>query len=489
METQSLGGVDRNSLLFGDFDRLHLPPDDPSTSCCVSWGKRTVAVAVFAGSVVINIANLYLATNALASFSAGFSAAYAITCSLAPDKVARVRQVVLPVIGQTAMFALSQAWANDPSREDRNAFDNTIIACLGANLQFALGWLFQEGAVRYESQAANPQINGNKLHSRVFSYKLAHSFKILSSVAFGIGASLTTDPILRGISSFLSSFFVSQVAGEKLIDRIDHKIENDVLNNGTKFRVAKTALLTFAYLAQIACFVPWYNPTPIGRIVQMVYVGSSLGFFDGISDRSQMRRVEKIPVADLHELEKLPPPEKPQEPCGWSSLKYQMYRIWKVSIPLIAVAGILGFTLWQEIDVLPDIDSRVTLGSMLFGFLLGTGGSHLIDHSWDPIRRDRMKDWLMSTVWFSPRILGIDPLFVYYVMTNSIKMDGTAVAAQKSPYYLAAIILGWMAYGLKMGHEGFIAGSERIGNLQLKFQRMAAINGLITFKLYVEGQN
>ncbi|MBX7067036.1 MAG: hypothetical protein K1X28_07385 [Parachlamydiales bacterium] len=480
----------KEPFLGADFDNLQPPAELPPSSSCVPWGKRTVAVAAIAGSIVLRVANLYLATNAVASFGVGYAALYAVTCTLAPEAMARVRQVALPIIGQTSMFAFSQAWANDPQRGDQIAFDNTITACLGANMQIAMGWLLQQGAIRSESQPS-ATVRGDKLHRPVMNYHAVHALKLLVSAGFGTFAFLTTDPILRGVSSFLGTFFISQIIGERLIDKIDNEIEKrDAGGQGTRVRVAKTALLTLAYLAQIVSFVPWYNPSSAQRLTQMAYVGISLGFFDGVLDRSEMRRIERIPIDNLQELEKLTPPDRPDgSSCDRDWLKYQAYRIWKYSVPLIAMAGIAGFTLWQEIAVLPGVDPKVTLGAMLGGYLLGTGGCHWIDHSWDPRKRHAIKDSLMATVWFSPRILGIDPLFIYYAMTNAVKMDGAAIAAQGSPYHLAGIILGWLAYGIRMGHESFIGASDRIGSPQRKFPKMAVINGTNTTKLYIDGKN
>lgn len=475
------------SPLLGDFDNLQPPAEESQPSACVPWGKRSVGLMLLSGSVALRVFNLYLATNAVASFGVGYAALYTVTCTLMPETLARVRQVVLPMIGQTSIFALSQAWANDPKRSDQIIYDNAITACLGANMQLAMGWLFQQGAIRSESQMAGAQ-RGNTLHRPFFNYHLVHGVKLLSATGLGVYAFLNSDPVLRGIASFFATFFISQVVGERVIDKIDQEIEKrDASGQGTRVRTIKTALLTFSYMAQIVSFVPWYNPSSAQRLAQMVYVGITLGLFDGISDRSEMRRVERVPIENLQELQTLIQPERAEDGrCGW---KHCAYRIWKYSVPLIAMAGIIGFTLWQEIAVLPGVDPKVALGAMLGGYLVGTGGCHAIDSSWDPKKRHWAKDSLMTSVWFSPRILGIDPLFIYYAMTNALKMDGAAVESQQSPFHTAAIIIGWIAYGMRMGHEVFIGASDRIGSPQRKFPKMAVINGTITTEIYIRGGN
>jgi hypothetical protein len=486
---------------------LYRTEQKPCSSCVIPLSKRLIALGAVAGSVVLRMANYYLWTNATACYMAGFAGMYAISCAAPPPIAARIRQVALPLLGQTSIFALSQAWANDTKRKDQIDIDDTIISLLGANMQIILNWAWDQWGIRSQSdlpsaiqaeRAPNQKIRESAQPIRspgCCSQNFIHSLNFLTSLGCIIGANLARDEVLKGIISFFGSFFVSQVIGERVIDYLDNHIEKKTAccTSRCTFRGWKTALLTIAYLGQVASFTPWYDPGTSQRLGQLVYTGIALGFFDGINDRSENRKIERIPIEHLQELEKLPVPERGKCCCNncqscQQNCKWAAHRTWKLAVPLIALGGMLYFICREYLDGLEEIPA-IALGAMFGGFVGGTVFCHLVDETWDKKQRHTFRDFFMTKIWFSQRILGIDPLFLYFVMTNSVKMDADALKTDHSPLYLPGIFIGWFSYGLKTSFELFIGASDRVGNPQRKYPKMAVINGVMTLVLYLMRKN
>ena len=74
------------------------------------------------------------------------------------------------------------------------------------------------------------------------------------------------------------------------------------------------------------------------------------------------------------------------------------------------------------------------------------------------------------------------PLYIYFAITNSMKISGHAISVSESPYLRAAQYLAWASYGMSMGREAYIMGSERYGTPQLKLPLMLFINGVDTLR-------
>lgn len=474
-----------------------------------SWSQRAIATAAVAGSVGLRVMNFYLSTNAIGCYMAGFAVLHTILYAAPPQLSARIRWIALPIFGQTSLYAFSQAWANDSKRKDKTVFDDVIIGSLGVNLYMMLKWAWDQRGIRSVSYVPEdvPQ-SADRLSAPLQHYKKyccknwssqdwIHLAKFLASVGFGAGALAARDhPVWQGILSYLSTFFVSQIAGERVIEKVDKEIKaKEMKGEETDCSSFKTALLTVAYIAQVASFTPWYVPTSSQRLAQLVYVGISLGFFDGINDRSENLKVENTPIEHLNELKKLSVPERGGcctcrgECCTCTGCKWLAHRVWKLSVPLISIAAMIGFVTWQDVKKLDAIDAKIILGGTLAGFGIGTSFCYSVDEMWDPEKRRPWIDFFMKKIWFSPRILGIDPLFLYFVITNAVKIDSEAIDENTDPSHLALFFMGWFIYGGRMGHELFIGASDRIGNPQRKYPKMAVINAMAAFILYLYGDN
>lgn len=479
----------------GEYEEFQSPPSAPQESSYRIWGKWAVCALGAGGAIALRFADYSRWTNAIGSFGAGFFAQAGIQASQEGETLARIRQCSLTAFGQVALFAFTQTFANVKTPFVQVFFTHAIIAQFGVNVAIAAFWLYQQGAIRIECEntTRRPTLN----QTQCINHNVSHGVKVIAACGAGVGYFLLSDPILKGLASFLGSFFLSQVAGERVIDHISEKIKahppaQSLASNkvGTRYRYAQTILTTLGYLAQPLIFTPWIKPNVAERIRQLIYVGITLGFFNGILDRSQKRRIKGHPIEDLEEFHKLSKPEKPDHlGCEAPTFKYVAHRVWKYAVPLISICGLIGFTLWQQIapGQLNSVDSRIALGAMLGGFLATYPLARWVDSKWDAGSRHFFLDKAMTTLWFSPRILGMHPLFIFYMGTNAMQLDSSALDQLQSPYHVATAVAAYTAYGIAMARELAITSSERLGNAQLKYPGMLMIDATLTTVNSIKG--
>jgi hypothetical protein len=163
------------------------------------------------------------------------------------------------------------------------------------------------------------------------------------------------------------------------------------------------------------------------------------------------------------------------------------YRIWKIAIPILYIGGLCGFTVWQIGFDLEDTDSKIAIGSMLGGFLLSYGITEVVERTWDPEVRHWFKDQVMIYS-VSPRILGINPLYIYFAGTNVLLMDNHAIEAQRSSLHRAMILSSWGGYGLAMARELRSTITNRKGDPSSRFPLMLVMNAATTAKFCIEGK-
>ena len=488
--------TDNKQPLLEEFNFLEASDieDSPPTSSWIPWLKRGVTLLGLGGSVALRVASLSLSTNAIASIGIGFTACHVIT-SLVPNEetitMARIRQFALPIIGQTSTYFLSQAWANVSGRGEQIAFDNTIIALLGVNAHLILNWLWQQGAIRNESQAPiGKTAPDRKLDKKpIVPLLWSRVAKVFASAGLTYLYTQTEDTILKPVSAFFASFLAAQAFGEAGIDFVDHQVHAHDRGEGTRWRTFKTALLTISWIGRHPAFalLPWRNSKGSERLFQLWLAGGLLGTFDGILTRSQNRRIEKIDVNDLEELMKQPLPERSGGCCNL--FKYQVCRIWKYGASLISLAGLIGFTSWQVSSVLTEKEEKIGLYLTLAGFTAATSICHLVDRSWDPKKAHFYRDKLMGSIWYSHRFFFVDPIYFYFALINAVKIDSDALGSETSDYRIAALSTAWFFYGGRWAHELFISSSDRYGDAQIKYPTMAMLDGVKSASYYILGKN
>jgi hypothetical protein len=469
-----LGGGDYAAL--GDFDMA--PPPRQEQSCWQRWRGRVFSIGAAAGSVALRIANISPLADAMSSFGVGFFTQASLTLQSTGASLIKIRRVALTTFGQVLVFGLSQLWANDQDAKARETSDHAIIAVLGINAFIVAHWLYQERAIRIESNALRSQEGARFADMRVVSKKASHVMKLLFSGALVASDVLATDPVIKSLSAFGWAFFVCQVVGERLIIFVDGKIQQNDGGDGTNWRAYKTALTTASYVAIPLSMVPWIaSPDSSARLKQLQYVGAALGLFDGVLEESKMARIENHPIATLEEFQKI-------DENGPSTA----YRIWKVATPVIFISGLIGFTIWQDGFALKDQDSKIAISSMLGGFLSSYGIARCVDRIWDPAHRNRLKDRAFVFFFASPRILGINPLYLYFAGTNALSMDNHAIAAQQSPLHRITIIASWFFYGSAMGRELYATSVDRMGSAPIKYPLMCFLNAATTMRFVIAGK-
>jgi len=475
-----------NYVPIDDFDDLEAP-EYQQPGCWQRWRGRVISLVGTAGSIVLRALDISPLTNAVGSIATGFFFQGPISSGKSGVSIAKTRQICLTTFGQVALFGVSQAYANDRDRKAQIIFTHTIMALLGANIQLVSHWLYQQGAVRVESHAYK-DLPGDRFPKGLVNENVSHALKILASGGLTAAAFLDSDPVLKALSAFGATFFGCQVVGERVLIFIDGKIEKNDSTEGTRYRALKTALTSSAYVVIPLTFIPWTaNPDSSTRLSQLKIVGAVLGLFDGVLSKSKMARIENCPIAHLEELKLLDDVNEEEQIQNKSPLAVA-YRAWKVAAPVIAVSGLIGFVVWQEGFSLDDLDSKISLGSMLGGFLSSYSLAKFADKTWNPGVRHLLKDKLFLFFNADSRLLGVDPLYLYLAGTNALSMNNHAIEAQRSPFRRVAIISSWAAYGLSMGREFFVTSSDRIGSAPTKFPLMALVNGAITAKLSISGK-
>ena len=118
-----------------------------------------------------------------------------------------------------------------------------------------------------------------------------------------------------------------------------------------------------------------------------------------------------------------------------------------------------------------------------------------IDLNWDletrisqPIQTlaSRIKDKLLCSLLITPRLLGINPAYLFLVGTNALMMDDRAIADQSNDPYRAVIVGSWAAFGVAMAIELERTSSPRIGTV-CQFPLLVVINGVLTMERMARG--
>lgn len=461
------------------FERMESPPPEPEEAACSRWRGRIFSTILFGASVAVRATNYARWTNVIGSFGSGFFSGYGISSGVEGVTEARIRQVCLTIFGQATFFALTQVFLNTGPLGLQASLVQALLGQFGLNMGICAKWLIQRGAVRNESEPTEESIRENSEKVEYVGQNVAHAAKIVAIGGCVASYCLSSDPIVRGLASFGGALLGSQVVGERCVNWLDRKIEKNA-----SYRPIKTALLTLGHVVQPLIFIPWQAPGTALRVRTLVGFGAALGFFDGASVRSQMRRIQRIRDEDLVEFRKLEAPGKPNNKrC---SFRCCAYRIFRYAPPLLSALGMIGFTIWQTGWKLKGLDSKLALGMTLVGFLSSYALSRKIDNAWNPNERNRCRDRLMYALWASFRILGVAPLFIYYAGTNAVEMDGKAIDAKsQSPYHVAMVIFSWIAYGFSWGREQAILESDRVGTLLSKFPSLLCINAVTMGALYL----
>lgn len=472
-----------------DSDSVTPPPAHQGESRLSRWGWRILCGAATAGSIALGAVRHSRWTNAIGSFSAGFFALLGIQSGYKDHQLHRFRQIFLTNGGQTLMYALAQVVHNVGDDETKDIVHQVMIAQLGANIAVAaVKRLWDQGSVKIESRAAAEQTGQKLTKVQFMNHNRTHMLK--GGVAIGLGTAhfFIDDPVFKGLSSFFSTFYGSQVGGERLIDWIDSQIEKRDSATGTRFRKFKTALTTTSYVAQPLSLIPWNAaPGTVDRMNELFLVGLSAGFFSGASEHAEMRRIEQIPIEDLEEFTKLKAPGNPDPRAPkMERYKHVAYRVWVYAVPVVSITGLTGFAIWQEAASLTTTDSKIAMGSIWVGFVGSYAFCKWIDANWDRKKRHPIKDNAMMALWASPRILGINPILIFYAGTNVVPLDGSEIAEQ-SPYHRGVIFASWLAYSAAWAREEYIESSEYIGNMDVKFPQQLVVNGAMTTYLSIKG--
>lgn len=456
-----------------NFDEWDSPPPVQPGSRWSRWGGRIVSLAGAAGSAALTVIGRSNAVVGLGSLGLGFFGQSAIQSGYTGEKLARIRQVSTTALGQFTSFVFTQVVLNAENEDVTNVFTNGILGLLGATAAVVGKWYWDQGGVRVETRPS-PEQTGQKFGKiQWFGPRITYPLKAAAFAGSLATYHYSTDTAIREVASFFVTFFPGQISGELGMNALVNQIEKRDSEKGTKLRNVKRVVESVEYVVQTAILFPWSDPHTSTRKVQVWVVGGILGLCDGITGHSQKRRFEQIPIDAQEEFRELP------------MYRNVAHRTFLYAVPVVAGTSMAGFVIWQEaFEPKNGVTAKIELAAAALGFYSSYAIGKAIDLTWNPKQRSRLKDKAMFSLWVSPRILGITPLYLYYAVTNALNLDGHA-SKGLNPYHTAMAFTAWLAYGVAMGRELVITSSNRIGNLELRFPRMLWTDGAITTFLYM----
>lgn len=457
------------------------PPAPPAPTCWQRWRGRAVSLAAAAGSIALRVGNLSPVANMLGSVGAGACAAAAISSSRSVAQVAKIRRLTGNVCGYMTFFALSQLFAvyydRDAEYQDRRAIilRDLTMAVASAGLETVLRRFWAKRVVREES-VSRTRDGGALLSPReMVPEPYASTLKVAAAWAAAWVYYADPDPVVRGLASFGTGFYLSQVAGERVMAYLNSSIRRQDTAEGsegeTRCRTIKAALTTLSYFKFLA-LVPWTSdPASEERLAQLGYVALALGFLDGVGFQAVRDRLKHVVIPELDELQ----------------VREDRSLFNEIVWPALSTTGVVTFVIWQDRYVLQNENDRRALGAMLGAYLGTLGAAKFVDWRWDPMLRNRTLDTGISFFSSSPRVFGVHPFYLFAVGMNCLKINGQAIAQEQSPSHEIVSIAAWGAGGAAMANELARSSSKRNGSMLADFPLVLVTSLANTIRLAATG--
>ncbi len=256
--------------------------------------------------------------------------------------------------------------------------------------------------------------------------------------------------VYQGLSSWLTCYYVGDLAGDALARFVNRKIEvaDPEGNLFTPWRTVKKAVGTFSYFALSLVMVPWtYEPKTAARTHQLWVVGTIAGLLCGYVKRLQQEELEEQPISTVDAARPRP------------AVELMLYKVWKVAWPILTFCGVSSFIISQMGPSGLSWEDKVAIGPMMYsGYLLGTLRHLFIERCWDVSKTayDVRDSWTSKVLKWSvlsqlhPRIAGISPANLYYLLVNVVEMSSgqTLTSVQRGLVWAS-----WFFYGTAMSTE------------------------------------
>jgi hypothetical protein len=449
-----------------------------------------MSLAVLGGAVVLRALRSDPWMEVAGNVAMGIGGQALINTCIGDGWKSRVQQLALAsYASQPALFAVTEWFNSTQNRAVQQGCIGAIGAMLGAGLAlYGKELIDRRGILLSESEPGDS--TGNKFHDFFDSEKMflwIVASKVAACVAC-FGASLVvTNPLWMGITSFGLTYYMSELAGQVLSEVVDYKITNQPpVRAGeeegeftglpqSRWRMAKAAISTAGFFAVPLSWTPRAKES-FGSATQvpLPFVGIINGLCEGFAYRSQERRFRNIPIDQLEEL-------------GPRSEK-KMHWIARIAVPLLALGGLSWYVFTQN----GKPQDQWALRSLYAGAVWVFAKNGLTEWKWDlekrreianPDRKQRLLDQAVLSQ-YSPRLLGISPAILYFLVENSMSLRG---GQELSTAEMVALIVGLHAYGQGMADEWWKAWSERKGNIFL-FPLMMMMNALWTQSKVVQGE-
>jgi len=442
-------------------------------------------------STAINVNDYSPVTNGLSSIGIGLGVQSAINTCFNEDVMSRVQQIALTVCGQTSIFFLTYLWENTTSLKAASL--TGVGTMLGVNMAMYGEHYLNKWFHRIDSEPPrSSNIAKFSADCPTFMPKSISAFYPFASACSLVGWALSSNPVVRGITSFASLFFVSQFVSHALCNKIDNKIHSSRKtiqgNDGllvtqlprSRWRLVKGVVNGMSPIVIPLMWVPWAGDAQtVARTAQMWVVGLVTGLLDGYLWKSQENRFKN---KGIHELDEL----KTREP------NHIAFRVWRVAWNVLVQGGMLAVAVNELTSESNQLEDKIAIGVMYGSFLLSTIKNLSIDAMWKFDERVKKGGELSSWEKFKdrlviqqtlPRLFGVAPVYMFLLLTNSVEMHSGQTL---NTFHKTLNCVAWYFYGKAMQYEFHQTSSEKKGAAFLPM--MAFLTGSMTVIKQMQGK-
>lgn len=408
-----------------------------------------------------HLANIYL------PFGFGFSLGSLLTY-LPSQRVVRQLRIEAWRLGIPLYFFLTQLYLNANSKEEERWITDVMLSLWGVQLATVIDAyanhyfndVIAPGQGLYaihDIDAGDPSEPQSTLNERKFSLlsdqQPIRNIKFLAMALFGgamIGGSFImedshTSFFLRNFGAFYLTQPCTILVWEK-IERRGHFLEEafqKILDNATTHQEAPTHLKVWRGLRNSLEIVLPFSIAACLRYPKEVWTMALAGGLHGIYDERFRFPFTHLPLTGIRSIRKRLFDRERGERC--------LALCWKIA-RMSAEAGALGYfgyLVFQE-------------GNGVFNFAIGTFiasvgagyvSTRLVNWNFQPLESSPLMQTLFFRTLYSPEVLGIDPLYIYYYTVNYPIPIGSGALSTITREQGVFAFLSWSGYGWAAGRD------------------------------------
>lgn len=474
--------------------------DAPSPGCFSRlWSympslKTLVSGALTAGAVGLRVWNLSEETNTVANIAAGFFGKLFLDSFTVRENLPLANRIVSTTLGQIPLFLVTQITFNNGKEFWNGVCDGVVLVIYGANGAIYFVKLAIHRRVSVPAGRGGATVRKGTFQASFLGQNPTDILKFGGCVATGAGAFFVADPITRWILSHLSAFLGSSILGSRYARGVDGQIQkkqNAPICGSLTWPLVRDATCTVAFLAPPVMFsllakstdafiasqkgsndFDFTSSSASDVLISFLYTGGVNGFFDGASATFTQIRFESTDISNLTELY---PHEKIERP---------LFKLFEYGVPITFALSLAIFAI-DEAIVEEEWIAKIPIPLMTACLFLTAGAAHKVSSSWDldkvnrtgeVSQKERIQDALLYRFIIYEGALR--PSYLFFCITNAMKMDRNALTSDSSLTHQAIIVGGYGLYGVAQGLEFYRTYMSRYGN-DFNLPMLVFINGTL----------